>query len=98
MARLFRAARWLLSAILRKSFAGLKWLLRKLGLTRLFGLGVGGGVGAFFGSSTGVAFGGGAVVGSWFFVPLLAIIGVLLAPIMLLRMRRKRKKDDEGDI
>lgn len=90
--------RWLLLAILSNSLAALKRMLRKLGLIRVFGLSVGGGLGAFFGSSTGVAFGGGAVVGSWFFVPLLAIIGVMLAPLMLLRMRPKPKKDDEGHI
>ena len=96
MKRMFRAVRWLLLFALRK-FAGLLlWVVRKMGLTRLFGMSFGGGLGAYLGGSTGVALWGTAFVGSWFLAPLLGIIGILSASMVLLGLRKKVKKKDEG--
>ena len=100
MKSIFRVVRWPIAVISRTFLAILKWVFRKLGLTRVFGIGVGGGIGAFFGSSMGVAFGGGAVVGSLVFAPLLAFIGLLVAWVGVLSLRRSSKQnvDDKADL
>lgn len=98
MNNIFRVARWLIFLTIRKTSKFLKWVARSLGLTRILGLSVGGGVGAFWGASTGVALGGTAFVGSLFFAPLLAIIGLLVASVAVLSLRQKKSEKELGNL
>ena len=92
-----RAARWLFLFAYRGVVRVLRWFAQLLGLTRVFGMAIGGGVGAIFGASTGVALGGTAFVGSVFLAPLLALVGFLAASIFVLALRLKKLKESSEE-
>jgi hypothetical protein len=96
MAHFFKFLRWASLCIMRAIYRTLLWVVRLTGSPRLFGLGVGGGLGAFFGSVTGVAFAGTAVVGSMFFAPLLAIIGFLGVSVAIYALRQRKLNKELG--
>ena len=72
MGRVFRFVQWAIVQILQKAALLAMWILRKMGVARVAGAGVGGSVGVGLGSGTGVVIGGTSIgfAGSLVLAPL----------------------------